>query len=163
MKTIFLLLGAVIFFSCNRPAANTQALEKRIDSLEKKLATSYTPGLGEFMSSIQVHHAKLWFAGQAQNWELADFEIAEIKESLEDIPVFCANRPETAKLGMILPAIDSISKAINTKKPQLFKSGFVLLTASCNNCHQATGHGFNNIIIPANPPFSNQAFVPQHK
>jgi hypothetical protein len=30
------------------------------------------------MSSIQVHHAKLWFAGQNQNWELADFEMHEI-------------------------------------------------------------------------------------
>jgi hypothetical protein len=94
MKTTLLLVCAMAFLSCNHSTGNTEVLEKRIDSLEKKLAASYTPGLGEFMSSIQVHHAKLWFAGQAQNWELANFEIAEIKESLDAIPLYCANRRE---------------------------------------------------------------------
>lgn len=159
MKTILLLLYIITFFSCNMPAANTLALEKRIDSLEKKLAASYTPGLGEFMSSIQVHHAKLWFAGQAQNWELANFEIAEIKESLDDIPVYCANRPEVQKLGMIRPAIDSISKAIGTKNALLFNSSFMVLTNTCNSCHQATQHAFNSIKVPDHPPFSNQDFT----
>ena len=35
------------------------------------------PGFEEFMSNIQAHHAKLWFAGQNHNWKLADFEIHE--------------------------------------------------------------------------------------
>jgi len=159
MKVMLLFLFTTLVFSCNHSTADqTQALQKRIDSLENKLAKTYRPGLGEFMSSIQIHHAKLWFAGENQNWQLADFETGEIKEALEDIPVYCAERPEVQKLVMINPAIDSISKAIGAKNSQQFKSSFVLLTATCNNCHRATNHEFNVIKIPAVPPFSNQDF-----
>lgn len=159
MKLVLLILSTIVVLSCNHSTADqTQAMQNRIDSLEKKLAQTYKPGLGEFMSSIQIHHAKLWFAGENQNWQLADFEIGEIKEALEDIPVFCADRPEVQKLIMINPAIDSISMAIAAKETQKFKSGFVLLTATCNNCHRATNHEFNVIKIPSAPPFNNQDF-----
>src|ERR1700712_4840560 len=101
MKNPFLLLLIVALFAWNNAADKTQALQNRIDSLQTKLAQTYKPGLGEFMSSIQIHHAKLWFAGENQNWQLADFEIGEIKEALENIPVYCADRPEVQKLPMI--------------------------------------------------------------
>lgn len=159
MKHIFLFLIWPMLFACNTPTPNTHALEQRLDSLEKKLAASYKPGLGEFMSSIQVHHAKLWFAGEAQNWELADFEMTEIKEALDDIPIYCSGRQEISELDMIYPALDSISKSINTKNTVRFKSSFNMLTSNCNNCHQATQHGFNVIKIPDQAPFSNQDFT----
>jgi hypothetical protein len=158
MKTLLLTFCTITFFSCNNTADKTPTLQNRIDSLESKLAKTYKPGLGEFMSSIQVHHAKLWFAGENENWQLADFEIGEIKESLEDISTYCSERPEVQKIGMIEPAIDSISHAIQLKNPAMFKTGFILLTATCNNCHHATNHAFNVIKTPDNPPFSNQDF-----
>jgi hypothetical protein len=158
MKNIFLLSLIIALSSCNSSSEKTQALQNRIDSLESKLAQTYKPGLGEFMSSIQIHHAKLWFAGENQNWQLAGFEIGEIKEALEDIPVYCADRPEVQKLTMINPALDSLGDAINTKNLQQFKDGFILLTATCNSCHHATNHAFNVIKIPDAPPFSNQDF-----
>ena len=66
---------------------------------------NYKPGLGEFMSGIQVHHAKLWFAGTAANWKLADFEVGEIKETLDDVEKYCTDRPELASLPMIHPPL----------------------------------------------------------
>lgn len=160
MRNIHLLFFVTILFSCNNSTDKTQALQNRIDSLENKLAQTYKPGLGEFMSSIQVHHAKLYFAGENQNWQLANFEAGEIKEALEGIRAYCSDRPEVQKIDMINPAIDSISNAISTKNPLLFKGSFILLTTTCNNCHQATRHAFNVIKIPDNPPFSNQDFKP---
>ena len=158
MKNLMAIFFIILFSSCSSSTEKTQALQNRIDSLESKLEQTYKPGLGEFMSSIQIHHAKLWFAGENQNWELAGFEIGEIKEALEDIPVYCADRPEVQKLTMINPALDSLGNAINTKNPQQFKTGFILLTATCNSCHHATNHAFNVIKIPDAPPFSNQDF-----
>jgi hypothetical protein len=61
---------------------------------------------------------------------------------------------------MITAPIDSVINSIQQKNPQLFKSGFVLLTNTCNTCHKATEHGFNVIIIPTNPPVTNQDFKP---
>ena len=110
------------------------------------------------MGSIQIHHDKLYFAGINKNWELADFEIQEIKEALEDISKFCADRPEAASIDMIHPALDSISSVIKNKTAEHFKSAFIFLTNTCNNCHRNTAHGFNLITIPTAPPFSNQNF-----
>ena len=114
------------------------------------------------MTGIQLHHAKLWFAGQNQNWPLADFEIHEIKESLDDIDEFCKDRPEVKSIGMLRPAIDSVTNSIQQKNLQLFEQSFSFLTTTCNNCHKATDHGFNVVIIPTSPPVSNQDFRVAH-
>lgn len=115
------------------------------------------------MSGIQVHHAKLWFAGAAGNWGLADFETKEIGETIDDINLYCTDRPEVASLPMINPPLDSINAAIRNKSIAQFKSGFLLLTNTCNNCHRATKHEFNVIRVPLTPPFTNQVFEPQAK
>ena len=146
-------------FACNQPAGNTQLLQNRIDSLEKKLAGTYKPGFGEFMSGIQVHHAKLWFAGQNQNWPLATFEIDEIKEALEGITTYCTDRPESKFITTITPSLDSVSNAIALKNPAQFKNSYMMLTNTCNSCHKATSHAFNVITVPGQPPFSNQKFT----
>lgn len=146
--------------ACNPQADKTQQLQIQIDSLKSRLDNSYQPGFGEFMSSIQLHHAKLWFAGINNNWELADFEIHEIQESLDDIQQFNTDRLEAKTIGMISPAIDSVSNAIKQKNQLLFKSCYTLLTNTCNNCHKATKHEFNVVTIPAIPPISNQSFKP---
>ncbi len=152
----------ILFFfllvSCNETVKNTQSLQSQIDSLQQKLDKSYKPGLGEFMSDIQVHHAKLWFAGLAENWSLSDFEMKEIMESMVDIQTYCSNRPEVMSISMIKPALDSMDMAIKNKSLSQFKNSYGLLTISCNNCHRATKHDFNVIQIPVSPPFSNQDF-----
>jgi hypothetical protein len=33
----------------------------------------YKPGVGELMNSVQLHHAKPWFADENQNWLLAAY------------------------------------------------------------------------------------------
>ena len=110
------------------------------------------------MSGIQIHHAKLWFAGKAANWKLAGFEVGEIRETLEDVEKFCRDRPEVRSLPMILPAIDSVSAAVASGSVPAFNHAYLLLTATCNNCHQATHHEFNVIKVPDTPPFTNQVF-----
>ncbi|MEO9144501.1 MAG: hypothetical protein ABI237_03000 [Ginsengibacter sp.] len=158
MKNILFYLLIVTSFSCTQSSSNEFVLQKKIDSLQTEMSNSYKPGLGEFMSQIQMHHAKLWFAGKYGNWELANFEIGEIQEALDDIPKYCAERPEVKSIGTIIPAMDSLSAAVKEKDINKFTSGFTLLTATCNDCHKATNHGFNVIKIPDIPPVPNQVF-----
>jgi hypothetical protein len=161
MKTKPLFLGLMLFFlACNQTDNNTQKLQSQIDSLRRQLETSYKPGFGEFMSGIQVHHEKLWFAGENANWKLADFEINEIKEALQGLQTYCSDRPERQSIPMIYPSLDSISLAIQSKDPVLFRKNFIALTNTCNACHQVTKHEFNVIKIPDTAPFSNQVFKP---
>jgi len=155
----FIFLSTLII-ACDDQQQTVKQFQSRIDSLQQQIDKSYKPGFGEFMSSIQVHHEKLWFAGINQNWKLADFEINEIKESLEDIQTYCTDRPERKSLTMIDRPLDSISYAIQQKDEALFKKSFITLTNTCNNCHRTTEHEFNVIKIPDTPPFSNQEFKP---
>lgn len=158
-RTAFIFL-MVIMIACNQRSPEVKALESKIDSLQEELNKTYKPGFGEFMSGVQVHHAKLWFAGINQNWPLADFEMHEITESIESIKQYCNDRPETKAIAMIDPAMDSVGTAITKMNPDLFKSSFVLLTKTCNDCHLATEHAFNVVTIPSSPPVVNQDFKP---
>jgi hypothetical protein len=158
MKKLFLLLLLSGMLACNQQKKNGSISEKRIDSLEKKLSVTYKPGFGEFMSGIQSHHAKLWFAGINQNWKLADFEIHEIMENISAIQKYQTERPESEKIGMINPALDSVNLAIKNKDLVLFKSNYSILTNTCNNCHRATNFEFNVVKIPDLQTFSNQDF-----
>lgn len=158
MKYILITILVFGLFACNQGKDNAQVLQNRIDTLEQKLANTYKPGLGEFMSGIQTHHSKLWFAGQNQNWKLADFEIHEIMEAIEDIQKYQTERKESQMISVINPALDSVKVAIDQKDPALFKSSYTLLTSSCNNCHREAHFEFNVVKIPDTQSFSNQDF-----
>ncbi|HEY5124173.1 MAG TPA: hypothetical protein VIK14_10605 [Ignavibacteria bacterium] len=159
-KLIFLITTLFLFSSCGK---QEERLKARIDSLEQKIVNNYKPGFGEFMSNIQVHHAKLWFAGLNQNWELADFEVQEIKETLEAIKKHQQERKESQMVVMINPVLDSIDMSIKKKDVKLFTAGFNSLTNTCNNCHRLVNYGFNDVKIPDSPPFSNQIFKKENK
>ncbi|MEP7197419.1 MAG: hypothetical protein ABI851_12935 [Saprospiraceae bacterium] len=163
MNQSILIAFTFLCLACNKPAKNQHELQSKIDSLETIIAESYKPGFGEFMSNIQAHHAKLWFAGQNENWKLADFEVHEIMESIEDIQKFQTERKESEMIGMINPALDSINNAILKQDHRLFKSSYTLLTNTCNNCHQAAKFEFNVVKIPEIQSFSNQDFKVQKK
>ena len=159
-RTIFIISVFILFCACESQPDKVHQLQGRADSLQARLDSTYKPGLGEFMLGIQLHHAKLWFAGTNENWKLADFEVHEIGETLDDIKQYCKDRPEVKNLGTIDPAISSITSAIKQKDIQLFKKGFVGLTKGCNTCHKNTGHEFNVITIPSALPVTNQDFKP---
>ena len=158
MKKLFFSLTLVSLVACSNNSDQISEMQKRLDSLQVIVNDSYKPGFGEFMTNVQIHHAKLWFAGTNQNWELAEFEIQEIKESLEDIQKFQSEREETKTLPIIFAPLDSVQQAIDKKNLNQFKQGFDLLTNTCNTCHQAVHNEFNKIKIPDSPPFSNQKF-----
>jgi superfamily I DNA/RNA helicase len=152
---VLLLLG---LFACNPPANNTRVLQNRIDSLETRLAHSYTPGFGDFMRSMQVHHSKLWFAGINGNWKLTAFELHEIDETIEAIQKYKPEKEESKVIAMLQPALDSVVLAIQQENMVYFKSSYISLTNTCNDCHRATNFEFNVVKIPETPPFSNQEF-----
>ncbi|RBP28453.1 hypothetical protein DFR65_10770 [Oceanihabitans sediminis] len=158
MRQVLLILIVFSFFSCNNSSESNKVLLNRIEALENKLADAYKPGFGDFMGTLQNHHAKLWFAGENENWKLADFEIHEIEETMEDLMKYQADREESKMIEILNPAIESIEDAIEKKDLELFKRSYILLTNACNKCHQATGYEFNRVKVPEISNFSNQDF-----
>ena len=162
MKITFLSFSLllIIVSGCNNSGNKISEMQARIDSLQNKVNNAYVPGFGEFMSDIQVHHAKLWFAGINQNWDLADFEIKEIQELKDDIVKFETDRVESKTIPMLQPALDSVAQTIKHKNLDDFKNSFVFLTNTCNECHRVVNYPFNDVKIPDTPPFTNQIFKP---
>lgn len=113
------------------------------------------------MNTIQLHHSRLWFAGINQNWALAKFEIDEMNETFDDLKKYVTDRPEVKEIPMIRPGLDSMEQAVASKNLSRFKSAYLLLTNTCNNCHRATHHGFNIITIPTRLPVTDQKFKPE--
>ncbi len=161
MKKLFLIFLAYGLLSCNTHPNKIAVLQHQIDSLEIKLSGVYKPGFGEMMNAIQSHHLKLWYAGKNQNWKLAEFEIKELNEVVENIEKFQSNRKETELIDMMNPALDSLRMAISQKDDNLFVNSYTGLTNSCNSCHKLTDFEFNTVKVPeGESPFPNQNFKP---
>ena len=124
----------------------------------------YEPGLGEFMMATQLRHAKLWFAGKSHNWDLAAYEIDEIKEGLEDATRLHSTVDGVPVAEMIKtitdPRIERLEKAVGAKDNTQFVAAFDELTNGCNSCHAKAGKPFIRIQRPSVPPLSNQNFAP---
>jgi copper resistance protein D len=128
---------------------------------------SYAPGLGEIMALQQMRHAKLWFAGAAGNWELADYELGELKEGFEDAarlhPIH-EGVPVGEMMTKLTPEpLAAIGHAIHAQNAADFRKSFDALSATCNACHQAANHAFIRIGRPTAAPYGNQIFAPAKK
>lgn len=153
------LIFAGMLFGCSCTQQTPPVISTNPAPPEKE--KTYVPGLGEFMGGIQMHHAKLWFAGSAANWKLSQFEVDELKELFENIKTYVKDREEVKSLDMIYAPIDSLDAAIKQKDLNGFKRNFNFLTKTCNSCHTTVNFEFNVITIPKTPPVSNQDFEPR--
>jgi hypothetical protein len=116
------------------------------------------PGLGEIMTLQQLRHIKLWFAGRAGNWPLADYEVGELGEGFDDVNKLIGGDTVDKMVG---GPMKELQKAIDDKNSAAFTTAFDHLTAGCNSCHHTLDHGFIAIQRPTSLPYSNQNFAPQ--
>ena len=98
------------------------------------------------------------------NWDLAAYEIDEIKEGLEDATRLHSTVDGVAVAEMIKtiidPRIERLEKAVGAKNNAQFVAAFDELTDGCNACHAGAGKPFIRIQRPSVPPLSNQNFAP---
>jgi hypothetical protein len=127
-------------------------------------AKPYVPSLADLMLLVQFRHAKLWFAGNAANWELANFAVHEMEEGFEDMAKLHPTYKDIPVGRMIEDTIkapiEAVETAIKARDRAAFADAFDRLTAACNACHQASNHAFIVIQRPAASPFPNQTFAP---
>jgi ClpP class serine protease len=127
----------------------------------------YLPGLGEFMQVIQMHHAKLWLAAKARNWPLAEYQLSEMKEVLDEVREMVPTY-KNVPVGQMVDAIATgpigdLEKAVEEKKFDKFAANYDKLTEACNSCHMAASRGFIKIRRPARSTFENQDFRPARR
>jgi hypothetical protein len=131
------------------------------------------PRLADLMNeAMQVHHAKLWFAGHANNWVLADYEVKKIKETIEEIKEtivdiqIASAQWQRVPVGELLRSIDSnldtLAQAIKAKDGPRFDTAYRGLTAACNACHVRAEQPQIKIMVPLSESgsmFPNQDFA----
>lgn len=175
-----LILITVVFFrlssldsrirNAREPTAGgASALQDSIKRLQADVANAkdLMPGLGEYMTTIQLHAGKLWFAAKAANWELAQYELDELKETMEAAKGLNAEK-NGIKISNVLDSVlqaqvAELDKSIKSKNQSEFQKSYDETLDACNGCHTEAGYKFIHIIRPSAPPVSNQKWEPAPK
>jgi hypothetical protein len=107
--------------------------------------------------AMQVHHTKVWFAGVAENWALAGYEVKKIKQTINEIKESIVDI-QTASSQWRMPVnelfksldsnVDALDQAVTAKDPVKFETAYRGFTAACNGCHVAAGQSQIKIIQP---------------
>jgi hypothetical protein len=171
----FAILIAVLFwkvYSLNsqvRAAASNEKFQESFTRMEAevKAAKDLAPGLGEYMTRIQLHAGKLWFAAKAANWELAEYELDELKETMEAAKGLNAEK-SGVKISNVLDSVlqtqvAELDKSIKSKSQTEFQKSYDETLSACNGCHTEAGYKFIHIIRPGAPPVTNQRWEPSGK
>ena len=154
-RVVVTLLAQAI--SCSAVAAEKQSKQN------SQQQQSYVPSLAFVMQLIQLSHFKLWLAGNLRNWRLAEYELSQMKATLQDAKNLFPNDPKADTSGM---SAEGVRDAIKAKDGTRFDRAFEKFTSTCNSCHESVGLEFIEIRVPLlspimTSPLSDQSFAPK--
>ncbi len=157
-KSSFLVLALFIGISCQQQQDKSGSHADTEERYEDAIPLIY------HMSFMQRYSHKLYLAGTAENWELADIyshEIEELSETIID-ENHIDDGVNVSKLlnTMLLPQIENIEAAIDAKNPELFESNFQTMVQTCNQCHDASNYGAVKITVPDHNPYNQDFSAP---
>jgi hypothetical protein len=166
-----LILVVGLYLMTGNISSRTSEFAKLVASLRDSLTTmnasintlrDQAPGLGEYMSTFQLHMGKLWFATQASNWSLAQYELGELTETIQAAEALHAikNNVNTASVLQSVRGtqIPLLQQALHDQSQRKFYGAYDQTLETCNSCHRSVGYGFIHIIKPLAAPVSNQAW-----
>lgn len=136
MKWIIFTISLLLFCSCeNKEEQNTQG--KWIKGTEQeKLETIENQFRGFDMAMVETgyRYQELFWAGQDENWEYADYQIKKIQKAVEN---GLERRPKRAKSAehFLTVALPKMGKALGKRDTVVFNKNFQMLTNSCISCH----------------------------
>lgn len=147
-------------------AAEVAALKAQVAALQAQAR----PELGEQMLELQLRHDRLWWAGEAGNWNLAYFMIGELGEALRGIEQRNGDAAELQpqKLSevmpsMMTPAIARVQDALARQDKAAFAKAYDDLSAACTACHELAGNPMLVIQRPRTPLLDNLRYAPPAK
>lgn len=148
---------------------NSEKLSDRMSAFESSVISAdgqisslkdQVPGLGEYMTGLQLHMAKMWFAAEASNWQLAEYELHELSETADAVAALKVSRDKidiSDEIKKALgPRITALRQSIDGHGTAGFADSYSAALNSCNGCHDSAGYPFIHITIPSAPPVTNQ-------
>lgn len=151
MKLIILLFTLLIFSACNQKTEKNNVQGDWIKGTEQeqiKIIEKQFRGFDNAMVEVGYRYQELYWAGQDENWEYAEYQIEKIKIAIENA---LERRPKRAKsaehfINTILP---EMKKSVQSNNISLFNKNFQSLTIHCNNCHAMENVSFFNVQVPS--------------
>lgn len=120
-----------------------------------KVLADIQPGTGVLMQELARRFTALFHAARGGNWDLANYQLKEMREVIE---VNVVTRPkrkdalesfEESSLGAEEnPLEGTLQDVINKKNFVAFNKSFKSAINSCNGCHQASGFGYIKYRLP---------------
>ncbi len=108
------------------------------------------------MSALQYFTHKTSLAIDAENAPLAEFYSHELEEILEKLATVSSYHGQPiAKLteALLHPSFERLEAAIKQQQWQQSSQALDTMIDSCNQCHQATQHGFIHIERQSHNPY----------
>jgi hypothetical protein len=130
---VLLLLGSGVSMAASGGRVAQQAAPTptplSIDEL-----SAIQPGLGTVMIEYGHRMSAVWFAGQAGNWDMAKYQIIEMREIQE---VGETTRPARANALKSFESsfLDPLDDAVAAKDKTKFESAYNAAIQGCNSCH----------------------------
>ncbi len=147
------------------PAAGKTAKGNTLLDLEQ--LSDIQPGLGTVMFEYSLRYGRLWFAVQAGNWDMARYELFEMREDQE---VGETTKPARASSLKTFESnyLDPLGAALDKHDTSAAVSAFTDGINGCNACHKKQtstdfpdGFKFIKVQVPQTSPEDIVTFVGQ--
>jgi hypothetical protein len=130
-----------------------------MDSLPAEVARlkSLVPSNSHIMMDVQWHWTTLWYAAQAQNWELAQYMFNETRGHIlwltRKSPILRAQDGTDVDIQSIFEGIDTSSlqwlkEAIQKKDLNAFNTHYKTVLENCYSCHKSAGRPYLRPQLP---------------
>jgi hypothetical protein len=125
------------------------------------------PGLGTVMQEYSRRMALVWMAEQAGNWDMAHYQIIEMREIQETGEITRPPRADALK-SFESSFLDPLDAAVSSKDTTQFDSSYRAAIQGCNSCHGSQtsadfpqGFGFIKVQVPTTgDPDTIYAYTP---
>jgi hypothetical protein len=153
--------GAAVEYSVRRQAsaaAQPAAPDVATDVARLK---SVVPSQSHAMSDVAYHWNGLWFAGEQNNWPLAQFYFDETRQHIKWTITIRPVRKDPAgnevHLQGIFDAIDAgaftdVKHAIEQQNREAFETAYKASLEACYSCHKSSGKPYLRPMVPTTPP-----------
>lgn len=129
--------------------AGTTASGKTI--LTPEQLTEIAPGLGVLMIEVGYRNWVMYYAADGGNWDLAAYQMKELKEAQEVAETTRPKRADALK-SFETSALGPLDEAIKAKDKAKFMAAWTKEVEGCNGCHASQGFTYIKWTLPPTPP-----------
>ena len=147
VQRIFVVVAVVLTAACSHP--------KHGERLEPPGSSARVP-YGTAMADVARRFELLGRAATAGRFELAEYELGEIAEVFEETLPHAAppreGHPEVLPKmasGFLETTVPDLGRALTARDRGQATAAFERTAMACNDCHQASGHGFIEVPVVA--------------